>query len=60
EMAERAGLAVHEDAPVWEGCGRGLALGGHEHATIGKNEKGVQLFHQALADQIGYDGLSYL
>ena len=60
EMAERAGAAVREDAPVWEGCGRGLALGGHEHAMIGRNEKGVQLFHEALADQTGYRGLRYL
>lgn len=57
EMAERAGAAVREDAPVWEGCGRGLAFGEHEHATIGRNEKGVQLFHEALADQTGYAGL---
>jgi hypothetical protein len=58
-MAVRAGDAVREDAPVWEGCGRGLALGGHEYAMIGKNEKGVQLFHEALAEQIGYTGLRY-
>lgn len=59
EMARRAGDAVREDAPVWEGCGRGLALGGHKCALIGRNEKGVQLFHESLADQIGYQGLVY-
>jgi len=59
EMVQRAGAAVREDAPVWEGCGRGLALGQHDHALIGKNEKGVQLFHEALADQTGYKGLRY-
>jgi nitrite reductase/ring-hydroxylating ferredoxin subunit len=57
EMAARAAKAIGEDAPVWEGCGRGLALGGHESALIGKNEKGVQLFHSALAAQTGYNGL---
>jgi len=60
DMAKRAGLAVREDAPVWEGCGRGLALGGHDYAMIGKNEKGVQLFHEALAEQTGYAGLRSL
>lgn len=59
EMAQRAGAAVREDAPVWEGCGRGLALGGHDYALIGRNEKGVQLFHEALAAQTGYAGLRY-
>jgi hypothetical protein len=58
-MAQRAGAAVREDAPVWEGCGRGLALGGHDYALIGRNEKGVQLFHEALAAQTGYAGLRY-
>jgi phenylpropionate dioxygenase-like ring-hydroxylating dioxygenase large terminal subunit len=60
EMVQRAGAAVREDAPVWEGCGRGLALGGHDYALIGKNEKGVQLFHEALAAQTGYAGLRYI
>jgi choline monooxygenase len=59
DMADRAGAAVREDAPVWEGCGRGLAYGQHDAALIGRNEKGVQLFHETLADQIGYKGLSY-
>ena len=60
DMAHRAAVAVHEDAPVWAACGRGSAFGGHDHVLIGKNEKGVQLFHEALADQTGYDGLSYV
>lgn len=59
QMAQRAGEAVREDAPVWEGCGRGLALGQHEHAMIGRNERGVQLFHEALAEETGYSGLRY-
>jgi len=59
QMAERAAAAIREDAPVWEGCGRGLRLGAHGHALIGRNEKGVQIFHEALAEQTGYDGLSY-
>jgi hypothetical protein len=37
-----------------------MALGAHEYALVGKNEKGVQLFHQAVADQTGYTGLRYL
>ena len=59
EMAARAGAAVRADAPVWEGCGRGLALGEHGHALIGRNELGVQLFHEALAEETGYGGLGY-
>jgi choline monooxygenase len=59
-MVSRSGDAVREDAPVWAGCGRGLALGGHDHALIGRNEKGVQLFHEALADETGYRGLRYI
>ena len=59
-MVGRAGDAVREDAPVWAGCGRGLALGGHDYALIGRNEKGVQLFHEALAEETGYRGLRYL
>jgi choline monooxygenase len=60
DMAHRAAVAVHEDAPVWAACARGLEFGGHGHVMIGKNEKGVHLFHEALADQTGYDGLSYV
>ena len=60
DMTLRAGAAVREDAPVWEGCGRGLALGAHDHALIGRNEKGVQIFHEALAEQTGYQGLGYI
>jgi len=59
EMAARAAKAVGQDAPVWEGCGRGLSQGEHGYALIGRNEKGVQLFHQQLSDRIGYSGLSY-
>jgi choline monooxygenase len=59
EMAHRAAVAVREDAPVWAACSRGLEFGGHGHVMIGKNEKGVHLFHEALADQTGYDGLIY-
>jgi phenylpropionate dioxygenase-like ring-hydroxylating dioxygenase large terminal subunit len=58
-MAQRTAAAIMEDKLVWEGCGRGLALGGHDHVLIGRNEKGVQLLHEALAEQIGYDGLEY-
>lgn len=57
DMTRRAGIAVREDAPVWAGCGRGLKLGQHDAALIGRNELGVQLFHEALAEQIGYAGL---
>ncbi len=59
EMAARAARAVAQDQPVWEGCGRGLARGGHGYALIGRNEKGVQLFHEQLAERIGYSGLGY-
>lgn len=59
EMAARAALAVRQDQPVWEGCGRGLARGTHGYALIGRNEKGVQLFHERLAERIGYSGLRY-
>ena len=59
EMAQRAGDAVREDSPVWEGCGRGLAFGQHGFALIGRNEKGVQLFHETLCEQTGFDGLEY-
>lgn len=57
DMTRRAGDAVQEDAPVWAGCGRGLKHGQHEAALIGRNELGVQLFHEALADETGYTGL---
>jgi choline monooxygenase len=60
EMARRAAAAVHEDAPVWAACRRGLQFGGHDHVMVGKNEKGVHLFHEALAEQTGYDGLNYV
>lgn len=57
DMTNRAGMAVREDAPVWAGCGRGLKLGQHAAAVIGRNELGVQLFHAALAEETGYGGL---
>jgi choline monooxygenase len=57
DMTKRAGVAVREDAPVWAGCGRGLKFGQHETALIGRNELGVQLFHEALAEETGYGGL---
>ena len=59
DMAARAATAIGQDAPVWEGCGRGLARGEHGYALIGRNEKGVQLFHEQLAARVGYEGLSY-
>jgi phenylpropionate dioxygenase-like ring-hydroxylating dioxygenase large terminal subunit len=59
DMAARAAAAVRQDQPVWEGCGRGLTFGAHDYALIGRNEKGVQLFHQALARQTGFEGLGY-
>jgi hypothetical protein len=59
EMARRAARAVHEDVPVWVGCGHGLALGGHAATLIGRNEKSVQLVHESLSRQVGYEGLLY-
>jgi hypothetical protein len=60
EMARRAARAVGEDIPVWSGCGRGLSRGAHGYALIGRNEKAVQLVHESLARQIGYEGLEYV
>ena len=60
EMAARAGRAVGQDQIVWEGCGRGLSRGAHGYELIGRNEKGVQLFHETLARQTGYSGLRYV
>jgi len=60
QMARRAARAVAEDIPVWSGCGRGLARGGHAYALIGRNERAVQLLHESLARQVGYTGLGYL
>lgn len=60
EMAARAAKAVGQDQAVWEGCGRGLTRGAHGHELIGRNEKGVQLFHEQLAKQLGYEGLRYV
>lgn len=59
EMAERAAKAVRQDKPIWEGCGRGLSQGAHKYALIGRNELGVQLFHESTARQTAYEGLSY-
>jgi len=60
QMADRARRAVLEDLDVWEGCGRGLSLGQHGYELIGRNEKGLQLFHEGLARETGYAGLRYL
>ena len=59
-MADRARRAVYEDLAVWEGCGRGLAMGQHGYELIGRNEKGLQLFHQGLARESGYTGFRYV
>ncbi|MBW2497666.1 MAG: aromatic ring-hydroxylating dioxygenase subunit alpha [Deltaproteobacteria bacterium] len=59
EMAARAAKAVMQDKPVWEGCGRGLSRGEHGYALIGRNELGVQMLHESVAAQIGYEGLAY-
>lgn len=58
EMAARAGVAVRQDKPVWEGCGRGLRHGAHGHVLIGRNEPGVKMMHESVARQTGYGGLS--
>ena len=60
DMAARAAVAVGQDKPVWEGCGRGLAKGGHDSVLIGRNEKGVQLFHEVLARRTGFRGIRYV
>jgi choline monooxygenase len=60
EMAARAARAVVQDQAVWEGCGRGLSRGAHGYELIGRNERGVQLFHETLAHQVGYSGLRYV
>ena len=57
EMAARAARGIEQDKAVWEGCGRGLARGAHRSELIGRNELGVQLFHELLAQQTGYSGL---
>jgi nitrite reductase/ring-hydroxylating ferredoxin subunit len=59
EMAKRLHTATLEDISYWDGCGRGLALGAHSYALVGRNERGVQLFHEALSAQIGFNGLAY-
>jgi choline monooxygenase len=59
-MADRARRAVHEDLAVWEGCGRGLSMGQHGCELIGRNEKGLQLFHEGLAQETGYTGFRYV
>jgi phenylpropionate dioxygenase-like ring-hydroxylating dioxygenase large terminal subunit len=60
DMAARAARAVGQDQLVWEGCGRGLSRGAHPYELIGRNEKGLQLFHEVLSKQIGYSGLRYV
>ncbi|MGY8738779.1 MAG: aromatic ring-hydroxylating oxygenase subunit alpha [bacterium] len=59
DMALRAAKAVMQDKPVWEGCGRGLTKGAHDSVLIGRNEKGLQLFHEIVARQTGFTGLRY-
>jgi hypothetical protein len=59
DMAARAARAIGQDQLVWEGCGRGLARGQHGYELIGRNEKGLQLFHERLAQLTGYSGLRY-
>ena len=58
-MAARAARGVGEDKPVWEGCQRGISHGSHDHVLIGRNEKGLQLFHEIVSQSIGYNGLRY-
>jgi hypothetical protein len=60
DLADRARRAVYEDLAVWEGCGRGLSRGQHGYELIGRNEKGLQLFHEALVRETGYTGLRYV
>jgi phenylpropionate dioxygenase-like ring-hydroxylating dioxygenase large terminal subunit len=59
EMAKRAAVAVGQDKPVWEGCWRGIVKGAQEAMLIGRNEKGLQLFHEMHAKRVGYEGLRY-
>ncbi len=59
EMAARAARGVAQDKPVWSGCARGLSLGAHDFALIGRNEKAVQFFHQGLAARTGFNELEY-
>ena len=58
-MAARAAKAVGQDRVVWAGCGRGLMQGAHDAVLIGRNERGLQLFHEGLARQLRYEGLRY-
>jgi hypothetical protein len=60
EMAARAATAVGQDQPVWATCGRGLSYGLHDAVFIGRNEKGVQLLHESVARQTGFEGLRYV
>ncbi|MBK7949329.1 MAG: aromatic ring-hydroxylating dioxygenase subunit alpha [Deltaproteobacteria bacterium] len=57
EMASRTAVAVRQDKPVWEGCGRGLRQGAHGAVVIGRNEPGLKLMHESVARQTGYAGL---
>jgi phenylpropionate dioxygenase-like ring-hydroxylating dioxygenase large terminal subunit len=59
-MAARAARAVGEDQVVWAGCARGMANGGHRSELIGRNEKGLHLFHEILAGEVGYSGLRFV
>jgi choline monooxygenase len=58
DMAARAAVAVRQDKPVWEGCGRGLRHGAHASVLIGRNEPGVRMMHESVARQTGYRGLT--
>lgn len=58
DMAARAAVAVRQDKPVWEGCGRGLRHGAHDAVVIGRNEPGLKLMHESIARQTGYTGLA--
>ena len=60
EMAARAAVAVKQDKPVWEGCGRGLRHGAHGSVVIGRNEPGVKMMHESVARQTGYSGLKVM
>jgi hypothetical protein len=35
-------------------------MGQHGYELIGRNEKGLQLFHEGLARETGYAGLRYV
>ena len=52
-MSSPAADAIRlEDVPTLTTCGRGLAEGEHGHATIGKNEPGVQNVHNTINNRL--------